>query len=135
MTTTGKTPPPIVYSCSGCSNAAQMANTVAIWLDRAGTAEMSCIAGVGGDVRSLVRVAQSGRPIVGLDGCRLHCVRNCPQRHGVDLSIHVTLSDLGVRKRYHQDPDPAEARTVFEHVSARLREELGEVEEVSEETA
>lgn len=38
---------PLVYSCSGCSSAAQMANYVAVQLDRRGAAEMSCIAGVG----------------------------------------------------------------------------------------
>ena len=59
---------PIVYSCSGCSSVAQMANYIAICLDRGGHAEMSCIAGVGGDVPSLVRVAKSGRPVVALDG-------------------------------------------------------------------
>lgn len=38
---------PIVYSCSGCSSAAQLANYLALRLDRSGSAEMSCIAGVG----------------------------------------------------------------------------------------
>ena len=51
---------PLVYSCSGCSSAAQLANHVALQLDREGLAEMSCIAGVGGDVPSLVRLARSG---------------------------------------------------------------------------
>lgn len=37
---------PIVYSCSGCSTAAQTANYIAIQLDRKDVAEMSCIAGV-----------------------------------------------------------------------------------------
>src|SRR5690606_21354051 len=57
---------PLVYSCSGCSSAAQMANWLAVALDRRGLAEMSCIAGVGGDVPKLVRVATSGRPIIGI---------------------------------------------------------------------
>ena len=50
---------PLVYSCSGCSNVAQLANTLAVRLDRAGLAEMSCIAGVGGRVASLVSKANS----------------------------------------------------------------------------
>ncbi len=45
---------PLVYSCSGCSSAAQLANHVALQLDRRGLAEMSCIAGVGGDVPYLL---------------------------------------------------------------------------------
>ena len=52
---------PLVYSCSGASTAAQMANHIAVRLDRLKVAEMSCIAGVGGDVKPLVRIAQSGR--------------------------------------------------------------------------
>ena len=43
---------PLIYSCSGCSNIAQLANSVAIELDREVKAEMSCIAGVGGGVKA-----------------------------------------------------------------------------------
>src|SRR5688500_12356149 len=57
---------PLVYSCSGCSSAAQLANHVALQLDRRGVAEMSCIAGVGGDVPHLMKIARSGRSIVAL---------------------------------------------------------------------
>ena len=74
---------PLVYSCSGCSNVAQLANTLAVRLDRAGLAEMSCIAGVGGRVASLVSKANSGRPILAIDGCPLQCVRGCLDQHGV----------------------------------------------------
>ncbi|MGN5270836.1 putative zinc-binding protein [Aeromonas dhakensis] len=34
---------------------------MAIQLDKRGDAEMSCIAGVGGNVKHLVRIAKSGR--------------------------------------------------------------------------
>ena len=61
----------LVYSCSGSSNVAQLANYIAVRLDRLGLAEMSCIAGVGGDVRALVRKATSGQPVVIIDGCPL----------------------------------------------------------------
>lgn len=47
---------PLVYACSGCSNAAQLANHFALRLTRAGLAEMSCIAGVGGQVPALLRM-------------------------------------------------------------------------------
>ncbi|MDH7453822.1 putative zinc-binding protein [Luteimonas composti] len=111
---TGRVKPPLVYSCSGCSSAAQMANQLALWLDRAGAAEMSCIAGVGGGVAGLVRTAQSGRPILALDGCVLHCVSACLAQAGVQADAHLTLSDYGVAKRRHADFDQAQARAVFE---------------------
>ena len=77
-------------------------------------------AGVGGDVDSLVRTAASGRQIVALDGCHLQCVKHCLQRHGIAPALHYTLSELGVRKRYHADFDPADA----ERVIARVRQDL-----------
>lgn len=107
---------PIVYSCSGCSSAAQLANHLAIKLDRADRAEMSCIAGVGGDVPSLVRVATSGRPIVAIDGCPLMCAKNCLARHGVTPDLHVELGSLGVRKRYGRDFEPADVDSAYAHI-------------------
>ncbi|PVY57825.1 MULTISPECIES: putative zinc-binding protein [unclassified Simplicispira] len=113
-------PRPLVYSCSGCSSAAQLANHVALRLDRAGVAEMSCIAGVGGDVASLVRTARSGRPIIALDGCPLNCVQGCLSRHGITADRHYQLQQYGVKKRRHEDFDPAQANTVLEQVQADL---------------
>ena len=109
---------PLVYSCSGCSSAAQMANHLALQLDRRGQAEMSCIAGVGGDVPKLVRTAKSGRPIIAIDGCALACVRNCLARHDVVAETHHILSDLGVRQRYSTDFDPDEAEKALHAIIA-----------------
>lgn len=111
---------PLVYSCSGASSAAQMANYVAVKLDRLEVAEMSCIAGVGGDVQPLVRTAMSKRPIIALDGCPLHCVAHILKRHGLKADKHYDLSELGVNKRKHEDFDPQEAGRVL----ARIRVEL-----------
>ena len=108
---------PLVYSCSGCSSAAQMANHIALELDRRGVAEMSCIAGVGGDVPSLVKLAKSGRPVVAVDGCPLACARNCLARHGVVPDQHWQLGEHGVRKRYHMQFDPGQAETLTQQVA------------------
>ncbi|QGZ32409.1 putative zinc-binding protein [Stutzerimonas stutzeri] len=105
---------PLVYSCSGCSNVAQLANTLAVRLDRAGLAEMSCIAGIGGRVGSLVNKANSGRPILANDGCPLHCARACLAQHAVTADVHITLSRYGLRKRYREDCSGAEADALFE---------------------
>lgn len=112
---------PIVYSCSGCSSAAQMANHVALELDRREVAEMSCIAGVGGDVPSLVKLAKSGRPVVVIDGCPLVCARSCLARHGVTPVLHAQLGELGVRKRYHAQYDPAQAETITLSLATAVR--------------
>lgn len=111
---------PLVYSCSGCSSAAQMANYVAICLDRSRHAEMSCIAGVGGDVPSLVRIAKSGRPVIAIDGCALHCARGCLARHGVEPAMHLTLTELGIKKRFHLEFKEDEALAVYGRIVSAL---------------
>ncbi|MFR9775775.1 putative zinc-binding protein [Micromonospora sp. MS34] len=112
---------PVVYSCSGCSSAAQLANALAVRLDRAGLAEMSCIAGLGGDVAPLLRLAHSGRPLLALDGCPLVCVAATLRRHGLSPDGHVVLSDHGVRKRRHVGPDDADLRRLWALVTEAAR--------------
>lgn len=103
---------PLVYSCSGCSNIVQLANQIAIELDRDHVAEMSCIAGVGGLVKSLVKKAKSGRKIISLDGCPLHCVKNCLSLHSIESTYHYTLTNYGIKKKYHMDFSPSDVRDI-----------------------
>lgn len=109
---------PLVYSCSGCSSAAQLANHVALQLDRRGVAEMSCIAGIGGDVRHLLKIAKSGRRIIALDGCALACAKSCLSRHGIVPDSYHQLQEYGVKKRLHEDFEPEQAETVIARVVA-----------------
>lgn len=111
---------PLVYSCSGCSSAAQMANSLALRLDRDNVAEMSCIAGVGGGVKSLVRIAQSGRPIIALDGCPLQCVRHCLANHGMTAQKHFILSEFGVVKKKKQLFTNREISVVYGQIKNHL---------------
>jgi uncharacterized metal-binding protein len=115
---------PLVYSCSGCSSAAQLANHVALQLDRRGVAEMSCIAGVGGDVPSLLKVAKSGRPILVIDGCPLECAKKSLERHGVVPNEYVQLAEQGVRKRFHADFDPEQAAQILARLTGVIAERL-----------
>lgn len=93
---------PLIYACSGCSDVAQLANNAAVRLDHDGEFEMSCISGVGGKVPALVKTARSGRPMVVIDGCPLHCARECLANVGVTPDDHVRLYDFGFKKHYGQ---------------------------------
>lgn len=108
---------PLIYSCSGCSNIAQLANDVAVKMDREGFAEMSCIAGVGGNVKPLVKKAQSGRRIIAIDGCVLQCAKSCLNNVGVDPEVHYVLTDYGIKKEYHKDYNDEVINEFFELVS------------------
>lgn len=111
---------PLVYSCSGCSNVAQMSNAIAVRLDKERIAEMSCIAGVGGDVEPLVRLAQSGREIIAVDGCPLECVKACLARHGVVSSRNFILTRMGMEKRGHADYDASSMEKAYEQIASVL---------------
>lgn len=93
---------PLIYACSGCTDVAQLANNVAVSLDHAGEFEMSCISGVGGKVKPLVKTARSGRSITVIDGCPLHCARACLENIGVSPAEHVKLYEFGFKKHYGQ---------------------------------
>jgi len=113
---------PLVYSCSGCSSAAQLANTLALRLDRSGEAQWSCIAGVGADIASFVRQVTSGRPILALDGCPQACVRGCLERHGVAPQRYVQLQEHGVRKRYGQEAPEEDVERLYPRIVALARQ-------------
>ena len=79
---------------------------------------MSCIAGVGGGVPSLVRIARSGRPIVAIDGCQMHCASHCLAKADVMPTEHVKLYENGLRKRRGQFYDE---QTIID-VTAEVKE-------------
>ncbi|MDX3774207.1 putative zinc-binding protein [Chromatiaceae bacterium AAb-1] len=107
---------PLVYSCSGCSNVAQLANDLAVVLDREGMAQMSCIAGVGGNVKPLVKIATSGRPILAVDGCPLSCVKHTLAQHNVVPTWHLELTSLGYKKQEHDSCELSEAYRLLQTV-------------------
>ena len=107
----------LVYSCSGCSSAAQMSNYLAVQLDRIGIADMSCIAGVGGNVKKLVATARSGRKIIAIDGCPLACSKACLDIHSLQPDQHIILTNFGVKKSQHEDFDQQQADEILELIN------------------
>ena len=90
---------PIVYSCSGCSNLARIAHDIALTIDNDGLAEMSCISGVIGKVQPIVDIAQSGRPIIAIDGCGMGCTKACLDACELKVEQYIDISSFGFDKR------------------------------------
>ena len=91
-------PKPIIYSCSGCSDAGELADLVARKLTRDGAGEMSCLAGIGGRLKHLMRKGQKARWIVVIDVCPLTCAKHTLLLAGLTQFEHVKLHELGHRK-------------------------------------
>jgi uncharacterized metal-binding protein len=111
---------PLIYSCSGCSSAAQMANYMAIQIDRKGIADMSCIAGVGGNVKKLVNTAKAGTEIIVINGCPLACSKACLSHHSIEPDLHFELTGYGVRKQNHVDFDKAQADQLLDRIIEKI---------------
>lgn len=96
--TTVKKPATVVYACSGCSDAGELADRIARRLSREGAAEMSCLAGIGGRVKPLVHKATAAERILAIDGCPLNCTRHTLELAGFKNFDHLELHALGFRK-------------------------------------
>lgn len=107
---------PIIYSCSGCSNVAQLANDIAVKVNEENIAEMSCIVGVGGKVKPLLKKAQSGRPIILIDGCPLQCGKACLDNVDIVPDKHIILTDLKLKKKYNTKLNLEDEQAVYQHV-------------------
>lgn len=88
----------VVYACSGCSDAGELADRIARQLTREGVAEMSCLAGIGGRVKPLVNRAATAERILAIDGCPLNCTRHTLELAGFKHFDHLELQKLGLRK-------------------------------------
>ncbi len=90
-------PTTVVYACSGCSDAGELADRIARRLAGEG-AEMSCLAGIGGRVKSLMAKAEGAERILAIDGCPLNCTRHTLELAGFKNIEHLELHRLGFRK-------------------------------------
>ena len=91
-------PKTVVYACSGCSDAGELADRIARRLTREGAAEMSCLAGIGGRVKPLVNKAAGAERILAIDGCPLNCTRHTLELAGFNEFDHLELHKLGMKK-------------------------------------
>ncbi|MEQ8419614.1 MAG: putative zinc-binding protein [Arenibacter algicola] len=112
---------PLIYSCSGCSNVAQLANDIAVKINSDGIAEMSCIAGVGGKVKSLVKTARSNRRIIVVDGCPLQCAKECLKNIDIEPNEHIILTDYDLKKKYNTRSKLEDELDIFEQIVKKIK--------------
>jgi uncharacterized metal-binding protein len=88
----------VIYACSGCSDAGELADRAARILSQRKLGEMSCLAGIGGRVKSLLIKAEQADHILAIDGCPLNCARHTLAQAGFLNPHHLELHRLGLRK-------------------------------------
>ena len=88
----------MIYSCSGCSDAGELADRTARALSHQNLGEMSCLAGIGGRVKPLMVKAERAEHILVIDGCPLNCAKHTLAKAGFEAIHHLELHRLSLRK-------------------------------------
>lgn len=109
---------PILFACSGCSNAGQLANQIALELDRRGLAEMSCLAGVGAAKRHFLKQL-ADREVWIIDGCPIECSLGVFAQVHENVDVHIRLYELGVRKS-----EPLPAGSEFDRIMTGVLQQI-----------
>jgi uncharacterized metal-binding protein len=90
-------PRTLVYACSGAANTGLLADQVARKLNRDGSGDMTCLAGLGADLSGFrASAVGAGRNLV-IDGCAVACGAKIFGRQGLAYR-HVVLTARGVKK-------------------------------------
>ncbi len=117
-------PLPCVLACSGCSPAGELADLTARRLQKMGVARMSCLAGVGGRVKSILNGVQKAPALLMIDGCPLECGANSLRLAGITEFEHVKLHELGVRKQDAEAVTETSVIRLAEAAAIRCRETI-----------
>jgi uncharacterized metal-binding protein len=120
---------PCVLACSGCSGAGELADLTARRLEKLGAAKMSCLAGVGGRVKSILNTIQNAPELLMIDGCPLECGGNSLKLAGFTNFQHLKLHEHGIRKHTSEvngETVEALAETAAQRLSRQPAAPLGE---------
>ncbi len=103
----------IVVSCSGASNAGQIANAVARRLDASGDAKFYSLAGIAANVPEMIQTVREASKVLVIDGCATGCGKKCMDRAGLTGYAYLVVAEHGVVKRYTLDVSEVEVSVVI----------------------
>src|SRR5690606_19835555 len=92
---------PVIYACSGCSGAGQIAYKLALKMDKENLAEMSCLAGLASGKKTFTAKIKN-RPVWIIDGCPIECAISILKNMNLTEAKPIQLHKLGIKK--NQDP-------------------------------
>ena len=111
---------PCVLACSGCSRAGELADHTARRLQELGVARMTCLAGVGGRVKTILATVNAAPERMMIDGCPLECGAHALRLAGIAEFQHFKLHELGIRK-HHSEVSEETVQALAEAAAIRLK--------------
>ncbi|NYT02644.1 MAG: zinc-binding protein [Methanosarcinales archaeon] len=111
-----------VFACSGGSNVGQLANLAAVDLARSSNeCRFYCLAGIGGHVSGITESARAADRVVAIDGCKVSCGRRALEHAGIEVDLHLVLTEMGMEKNHELDVE----QEVREAAARWIREAMG----------
>ena len=111
----------LIFPCSGGSNVGQIANDTAKKLASQGIGGMSCLAGIGGHISGFAEATQGVKKVIAIDGCPVHCARKTLEHAECPVTIHVVVTDFGIRKTSDFHLDDKDIEKVVNTVKEKLK--------------
>jgi len=90
--------PTLIFACSGAANTGAMADLAARKLARGGAGKMYCLAGLGADIQPMIDTSKAAGKVLAIDGCPTDCARKTLERVGIEGSLCVRVTELGIEK-------------------------------------
>lgn len=88
----------LVFACSGAADVGAIADQAARKLTKDGVGKMFCLAGVGGKVPDILDKTRAATRRIAIDGCEKDCAKLCLQQAGLEPTLHLRLTELGMEK-------------------------------------
>ncbi|MDD3287499.1 MAG: putative zinc-binding protein [Alphaproteobacteria bacterium] len=114
--------PTLIFSCSGAADVGELSDRAARQLTRDDKGKMFCLAGIGGRVSGIMKSTETAEAVLAIDGCPLHCAKNCLEQAGFKNFKHIEITALGFTKGKTPVTDEA-VMTVTDEAKKHLSQE------------
>ena len=108
----GKDNSVLILACSGAADVGEISDKAARTMTQQGLGKMFCLAGVGGRIDAIMKIARSADKILAIDGCPMDCAKNCLEQAGFISFAHLQIEDLGLKK----GKSPAKSENIWKVV-------------------
>ncbi|OPY31055.1 MAG: DGC domain protein [Methanomassiliicoccales archaeon PtaU1.Bin124] len=88
----------MIFPCAGACNVGQLANDLAKDLSNKSMGKMACIAAVGAGGVMAINAAKKTKVLLVLDGCPVGCAKKIMEKNGLETTVQVLMTDIGMKK-------------------------------------
>ncbi len=88
----------LIFPCSGAADVGEISDRTARDMTARGYGKMFCLAGVGGNISSIIASAKGADHVMVIDGCGLECAKRTMEERGIEKFLHFRVTDLGIEK-------------------------------------